>query len=96
MFVNSKNYTDVEKLLQQASEGAYTLRPEWYDQMPHSYSNLDEDITYQEGSMLQQWTILYHNKTTEERAIITIRFAPYVTDFIEIDVALTPVPVKDS
>ena len=96
MFVAEANYTEAEQLNNQPSEGAYTFRPEWYDQMPHNYSNLDEDITYQTGKMLEQWTILYHNSETEERAIITVRFSPLVMlDMIEMEVQLAPVPVKD-
>jgi len=46
--------------------------------------------------MLEQWTILYHNSETEERAIITVRFSPLVMlDMIEMEVQLAPVPVKD-
>jgi len=31
MFVEASNYTDIEKLNNEESEGAYTLRPEWFD-----------------------------------------------------------------
>jgi hypothetical protein len=95
MFIDPSNYTEIEKLNQEESEGAYTFRPEWYDQMPHPYSRLDEDITYQQGSLVEQWTILYYNRTSKERAIVNVRYMPLFSEFIEFEVLLTPIPVED-
>ena len=41
-----ENYTDEEKMNNEWEEGAYVFKPEWYDQMPHQYSSLVDDITY--------------------------------------------------
>jgi len=76
MFVNKANYTDEEKLIHEQSEGAYTFRPEWYDQLPHQYGTLSDDITYQSGQNIEQWSIFYKNCTSQENAIIKIRFSP--------------------
>jgi hypothetical protein len=79
----------------EASEGAYTFRPEWKDPLPKQFSKLREDITYQQGALLDQWTITYNDKQTKERAVINVRYTPLNPEFIEIDVELSPVPIKD-
>ena len=95
MFVDRANFTDEEKLIHEQSEGAYTFRPEWYDQLPHQYGNLSDDITYQTGENVEQWSIFYKNCTTEENAIIKVRFSALFNDMVEFEVELAPVPVKD-
>lgn len=94
-FIKGEFETDEEKLNGEASEGAYTFRPEWKDPLPKQFSKLKEDITYQQGSLLDQWTIQFNDKQTKERAVINVRFTPLNPDFIEVEVELSPIPIKD-
>lgn len=52
-FVKPDNWTDEEKLNNDWEEGAYVFKPEWYDQIPHQYSTLVDDITYQSGQIVE-------------------------------------------
>ena len=47
--------------------------------------------------MVEQWTITYNDDQTNERAIVTVRFAPSVVkELIEFDVQLNPIPIQDN
>lgn len=95
LFVHPRNYTDEEKLNNEWEEGAYVFKPEWYDQMPHQYSSLVDDITYQAGQIVEQWSIFYKNCTTGEKAIVRARYSPAFQDLVEFEVELAPVPIAD-
>lgn len=93
--MHPRNYTDEEKLNNEWEEGAYVFKPEWYDQMPHQYSSLVDDITYQSGQIVEQWSIFYKNCTTGEKAIVRARYSPAFQDLVEFEVELAPVPIAD-
>lgn len=76
-------------------EGAYVFKPEWYDQLPHQFSSLVDDITYQSGQLLEQWSIYYKNCTTNEKAIVRVRYSPVFQDLVEFEVELAPIPILD-
>lgn len=56
---------------------------------------MSDDITFQTGQNIDQWSIFYKNCTSKENAIIKVRFSPLYSDLIEFEVELAPVPVKD-
>lgn len=53
--------TEFEKANEGFQEGAYIFRPRWDDPLPHQYGKLDQDVIYQKGNLLEQWTITYDN-----------------------------------
>lgn len=64
-----------------ASEGAYLFKPEWEDGhniYTYSYSQLDQDVIFQGGKYMDQYTILFNNKTTKEEALVKVRFSPAI------------------
>ena len=75
-FVKKSNWTDQEIVDADKSEGAYTFIPEWFDQAPRQFSNLNDDITYQSGQLVEQWSLFFKNCTTGEKAILRVRFSP--------------------
>ena len=85
-----------------ASEGAYTLRSvaevgQLERSGPQLYSQLDSNVVYQDGFNLDQYTILFHNETTKEQAIVKVRFSPkYFKEIIEYEVELSAVPISNS
>ena len=58
--------TDIEKANEGFQEGAYIFRPKWDDPLPHQYGQLDQDVLYQKGNLLEQWTITYDNSNGAE------------------------------
>lgn len=82
------------------SEGAYIMMPKEDDTLPHQYSKLDQDVLFQKGKLVDQWTINYNNMDqgspipgVYEQAIIKVRFSDTFKDIIEFEVELAPVPV---
>lgn len=64
----------------QLSEGAYTLRTEWEgnnnDQLSHMYSKAPTNIIHEEGTNLEEFTMIYDKKDQNEQAVIKVRFSP--------------------
>ena len=58
------------------------------------YSNLDTDVTYQRGSLGEQWTVLFKNKTSGIEAIITVKHN-FRSVFLEFEVEIGPINVAD-
>lgn len=95
---DSPNYntmTDVEKLGVQIAEGAYIFMPAWDDPLPKLYSKIKEDVFYQKGKFLEQWTLHFEDVNADERAVLRVRFSEFFNDMIEFDVELNPVPIHD-
>lgn len=65
-FIVYSDLTDVEKANEEIQEGAYLLKPKWDDPLPHQYGKLDQDVEYQKGRNLEQWTIKYDNSNGAE------------------------------
>lgn len=63
------------------------------DPRPKPYGEIDQEISYQEGSLVKQWTIKLQKGS--EFAFLKVRYAPLVNELIEFDVELGPVPIKD-
>ena len=80
------------------SEGAYALRAEYEDginQYTYSYSELDKDVFYQGGKYMDQYTILFNNKTTNEEALIKVRFSPAAFEqIVEFEVELNALSIS--
>jgi len=92
---NVKTMTDMEKLQVQTAEGAYIFMPAWDDPMPKLYSKVKEDVFYQKGKFLEQWTLHFEDEKTDERAILRVRFSELFNDVMEFDVELNPIPISD-
>jgi len=68
--------------------------------LPHQYGKLDNDVLFQKGSLVDQWTITYDDSMggppvagRYEQAIVKVRFSDTFQDVIEFEVELAPVPV---
>lgn len=77
-------------------DGPYVFRPEWRDPLPKQYSKLVEDVVYQKGNLVEQWTVIFNNPEKHEQAIIKILNTPGMGEVIEFDVELNTIPVDDS
>lgn len=104
MLLDFSMLTDQEKASEGFgnAEGAYIFRPQWNDPLPHQYGKLDQDVVYQKGNLLEQWTITYDNSNggpqvpgRYEQAIVKVRFSETFQEIIEFEVELNPVPVHD-
>jgi hypothetical protein len=94
--ITKASYTDVEKLNIASNEDAFIFRPQWNDPLPKHYSTLQTNITYQKGAILEQYTLTYGDNKTNEKAIVNVRFAPLVlSEIIEFEVRLAPIPIDD-
>lgn len=93
---NSDIYEGTEvKLEMERSEGRFILLPEFKTPLPQQFSEVNADVTYQKGNMIEQWTITCDNKTTEERALIKVLFSEHMKGLIEFNVELNTIPIKD-
>jgi hypothetical protein len=53
-------------------------------------------VSYQSGSLIDQYTIFYKNDTLKEYAIIKVRTSPHIgPNLLEIQVNMAPIPVDD-
>ena len=78
------------------SEGAYIFKPDWRTPLPQKYGKLAEDVVYQKGALLEQWTISFNDPITDERAIIKVRKSEVFSELLEFDVELAPISMKDN
>lgn len=62
-FVKQEYMTDIEKQNNNRDEGHYIFVPQWDDQAPKQFSSLNDDITYQSGQLVEQWSLFYKNCT---------------------------------
>jgi hypothetical protein len=69
--------------------------PEWRDPLPYQYGKLIEDVIYQKGQLVEQWTVLYNDEAKKEQAIIKILTSPSMGELIEFTVELNTVPIDD-
>jgi len=60
-YLDFGDLTDIEKANEDSNEGAYIFKPKWDDPLPHQYGKLDENVDYQKGDLLEQWTITFDN-----------------------------------
>lgn len=66
MFLPTWNMTEEEKSDIENSEGAYIFKPEWRDPKPHLYGKLNEEVIYEKGQNIEQWTIIFDDPSTKE------------------------------
>lgn len=95
MFMDPVDWNQDEKTDYESSEGNYLFKPEWRKPFPVKYGNLIEDVIYQRGLLLEQWTIIYDDKESQEKGIIKVRLSQSFKEFIEFDVELAPLPIID-
>lgn len=92
---NVNTMTDQEKMQVQIAEGAYIFMPAWDDPLPKLFSKITDDVFYQKGKYLEQWTFLFDDKDKNEKAVLRVRFSEMFKDIIEFDVELNPIPISD-
>lgn len=94
-FLDRYMWTAEEKTDNEPSEGAYIFKPEWRSPKPQLYGKLSEDVVYEKGENIEQWTITYEDAKTNEKAIIKVRFSQFVPELIEFVVELNSIPIDD-
>lgn len=52
-----------EKLEREHPEGAYVFLPQAEDPLPKPYGLIDDEVLYQKGRLLEQWTLSFKAKT---------------------------------
>ena len=62
MFMDPIDWNVDEKTDAEPSEGNYIFKPDWRKPWPVKYGSLVEDVIYQRGLLLEQWTIIYEDK----------------------------------
>lgn len=92
-FAKDKTKEEIQDTKQ--GEGHYLFMPEWRDPLPHPYSKLVEDVIYQQGQFVEQWTVLFNDPKTKEQAIIKVLSSPHLGEVVEITVELNSVPIAD-
>jgi hypothetical protein len=58
--------TEEENADKSLADGPYVFKPEWRDPFPHEYSKLIEDVVYQKGNLVEQWTVAFNDPATNE------------------------------
>ena len=61
--------TERVHLLHDASDGAYIFSPEIEEdgfQRVYTYSSLEEDVKFQQGKAISQYTLVFSNETTRQ------------------------------
>lgn len=53
-------------------------------------------MDYEHGNFVEQWTVMFSNKTSEEVAIAKIRFSENFDELIEFEVELVDIPLKEN
>lgn len=89
--------TDEWHLDHQVSEGMYTFLPDWRNPLPKSYGKLDENVSYQRGRIIEQWTVRFERftKAGPEQGIIKVIYNKNSPELIEFDVELNQIPIAD-
>jgi len=57
------------------------------------YSKIDPDIIFEQGRIVDQWTVKYSNPDTSQYAVIKIRFSHEFEEIIDFDVEINNVPM---
>lgn len=95
-FIDQKQFTEEEKADAETSEGPYIFKPEWRNPKPITYGKLSEEVAYEKGDNIEQWTVLFDDADSEERAIVKVRLSALNPEIIEFIVELSTIPTKDS
>lgn len=74
---DSDVYAGTEVRLQlERSEGPLLFMPDYKTPLPQPFSEVNQDVVYQKGNMLEQWTIIYE-KNNEEKAMVKVLFSEH-------------------
>lgn len=78
-------------------EGAYTFIPDKKDPLPKSFGKVDDEVLYQKGMFIEQWTINFKGDTGAgmEKGLIKVRNSPWFRGLIEFEVELEAIPIDD-
>jgi len=53
---------------------------------------VNENVIYQKGDLLEQWTIIIDDPQTNEKALMKIRTTDLNPEVIQFDIEMSPVP----
>jgi hypothetical protein len=78
-------------------EGAYLFIPDMNNSLPSSFGQVDEEVLYQKGQFIEQWTISLKGETESglEQGLIKVRNSPLFQGLVEFEVELDAIPVVD-
>ena len=79
-----------------SAEGAYIFAVDLQNLRAIQYGKLDEDVTYEHGANIDQWTIKYADDKTKQFAIVKVRFSERFDELIEFEVELSEIPIIDN
>jgi hypothetical protein len=82
---NDKDYSSNEDTLQR-------FEPSWREFLPQKYGRVNENVIYQKGDLLEQWTIIIDDPQTNEKALMKIRTTDLNPEVIQFDIEMSPVP----
>jgi hypothetical protein len=51
---------------------------------------------YEKGTNIEQWTIMFDDPVTEEKALVKVRFSSSIPELIEFAVELNSIPIADA
>jgi hypothetical protein len=95
VFRDSEMYQGTEVKLQlERSEGPLLFMPDYKTPLPQQFSEVNQDVVYQKGNMLEQWTIIY-DKSNDEKAMVKVLFSEHLKGLIEFNVELNTIPISD-
>jgi len=57
------------------AEGAYLFKVDMDYLKPFQYGTIDSDVVFEKGQLLDQWTLYFKNATTNEFAIVKVRYS---------------------
>lgn len=53
---------------------------------------MNENVIYQKGDLLEQWTIIIDDPMTNEKALMKIRTTDLNPEIIQFDIEMNPIP----
>jgi len=95
IYRDSEVYDGTEVKLQlERSEGPVLFEPDYKTPLPQQFSEVNADVVYQKGNLLEQWTIIY-DKSNDEKAMLKVLFSEHFKGLIEFNVELNTIPIGD-
>jgi len=96
IFLEPWEMTAEERADAEKGDGPYIFKPEWRTPKAYTFSKLNQEVVYEKGQNIEQWTVLFDDAEKSEKAIVKVRFSPLTPEIIEFVVELNPVPVDDN
>jgi hypothetical protein len=90
------NYSNETKDYDSPEDQLNRFEPSWRQYLPQKYGIVSENVIYQKGDLLEQWTIAIEDQKTNERALMKVRMADVNPEIIEFDIEMAPIPNADN